>query len=50
MSRDKSKQRGKRVDAELKAMFEAKAAEPVPEHILDLVEDLDAPPRATKAG
>ena len=49
MSRDKSKQRGERVDAELKAMFDAKAAEPVPGHLVELVEDLDAPPRATKA-
>lgn len=50
MTRDKPHPRGKRVDAELKAMFEAKAAEPVPEYILDLVEDLEAPQRATKAG
>ena len=50
MSRDTSRQRGKRVDAELKAIFDAKAAEPMPDHLLDLVEDLDAPPRATKAG
>lgn len=50
MSREKSKERRERADAELKAMFDAKAAEPVPDHLLDLVEDLEAPPRATKAG
>jgi hypothetical protein len=48
MSREKSKQRRDQVDAELKAIFDAKAQESVPDRLLDLVEDLDVPPKATK--
>jgi hypothetical protein len=42
-----------RIDAEVKAVFEAKAAEPTPEHLIDLAHELDAPPAPTtkaKAG
>ncbi len=42
MTRDMS--RNKTLDAKLKAAFDEKAAEPVPEHIIELVDELETPP------
>jgi hypothetical protein len=50
MTRDSIGRRRSRVDDELKAMFEAKAAEPVPDGLLGLVDSVDAPVEVTKVG
>ena len=39
----KGKAVAKRVDAVMKALFEAKAAEPAPEHLVALAHELDGP-------
>lgn len=52
MVRDKAKSRkNERIDQAVKAVLDAKAAEPVPQHLIDLANELDMPPEAkTKAG
>ncbi len=50
MDREKARRTRKRIDEAVKAVFEAKAAEPVPQHLVELAHDLDAPQEKSKAG
>jgi hypothetical protein len=42
--------RTSKVDEAVKAVFEAKASEPTPDHLLDLVDELEAPQEKAKTG
>ena len=44
MDKDNTSRRELAIDAKLKAMFDAKAAEPAPERLVDLARELDQPP------